>query len=383
MTTQQTRSISIYIHVPFCRARCIYCTFPTRPAGPATQTRYIEGLTREILGWFESNPGYTVRTVYVGGGTPSTLNHGDIEHLLDTIREVAPDAGEITFEVNPHADDLPKLPTLINNGVNRLSIGVQSFNDEELSVAGRLHDSDDARNFINECRKLGYRNISVDLIHGLPGQTLKSFGQTLDEAIKFSPEHISLYGLSVESESRLARLPERQFRTLDLPDGDGQASMYELARSKLIEAGYNLYEISNLAKPGFECDHNLVYWVGGEYVGFGPGATSYVNGARYRRISNVDQYLAVQDQSKNTIEFIESLSSRRAAAEAIVMGLRLAGGIDRKGIETRYGVKLTDLVGEALYKYESLGLLEISEDNIRLADKAYFVSNTIFRDIIQ
>ncbi len=347
------------------------------------QTDYTERLTCEIEGYFESNPGYEVRTVYVGGGTPSTLGTGDIELLLETIRRIAPAALETTFEVNPHLDDLLKIPVLLKNGVNRLSIGVQSFDDGELAIAGRLHDAGEAREFIGACRDYGCSNMSFDLIHGLPGQTVQSFGMSLEESVKFDPEHMSLYGLSVESESRLARLPEKQFRSLALPDGDNQAEMYHLARRLLGEAGYEQYEISNFAKPGFSCRHNLVYWSGGEYMGFGPGATSYVNGARFRRISDVDNYLSAQSNGKNTVEFMESLSTRRAAAEALVMGLRLAEGIDRHGIETRFGIKITDLVGEALIKYQEQGLLEVSEDTIRLTDRAYFISNAIFRDFIQ
>jgi len=383
MSTQETRSIAVYIHVPFCRARCLYCAFPSRPAGPTTQTQYIEDISREIINFFDNRPELTVRTVYVGGGTPSTLNTGDIEILLKTIHEIAPRAGEITFEVNPHADDLPKIPSIIQNGVNRLSIGVQSFNDEELSMAGRLHDSEDTRTFIRSCRELGITNISFDLIHGLPVQTLDSWKSTLRETIGFAPEHVSLYGLTVESDSRLGRLSEKQFRSLDLPDGDNQASMYDLARSLLIKAGYEQYEISNFAKPGYECAHNLAYWTGDEYIGFGPGATSYVNGARFRRLADVDGYIDAQVNGKNTVEFLESLSTRRAAAEALVMGLRLSKGINRRGIETRFGIRLTDLVGEALDRYREQGFIEIDDETIRLNESAYFVSNSIFRDLIQ
>jgi len=383
MEATTTRPIALYVHVPFCRARCLYCAFPSRPAGPSTQTHYIEKLCLEIERYFSANPDVKVETVYVGGGTPSTLGKGDIELLLETIRRVAPDVVEMTFEVNPHEDDLPKIPILLENGVNRLSIGVQSFNDKELGLAGRLHSADDSRSFIKACREFGCSNVSFDLIHGLPSQSVDSFGESIEETLEFEPEHVSLYGLTVESGSRLGSLPERQFRGLMLPDGDTQAEMYDLARERLREAGYGQYEISNFAKPGFDCRHNLAYWSGGEYIGFGPSATSYVNGARFRRVSDVDRYLAAQDDGRNTVEFWESLSTRRAAAEALVMGLRMSCGIDRRKIETRFGVKLTDLVGEALEKYCEQGLLEVDEDNIRLTDRAYFVSNAIFRDFIQ
>ncbi len=383
MTATQTRSVSLYIHVPFCRARCLYCAFPARPAGPSTQTQYVECLCGEMEKYFESAPDARVDTVYVGGGTPSTLGIGDLELLLAAVRQLAPDASEITMEVNPHPDDLPKIPILLENGVNRLSIGVQSFNDEELSLAGRLHDSEDTRQFIKACRECGCSNMSFDLMQGLPGQDIESFRSSLEEATGFEPEHISLYSLTVESESRLGRLPERQFRTLNLPDGDDQARMYDLARQMLRAAGYEQYEISNFSKPGYRCRHNMVYWSGGEYVGFGPSATSYVGGARFRRISNVDGYLEAQAQGKNTIEFMESLCSRRSAAEALVMGLRLSSGIDPKRIETRFGVKLTDLVGEALEKYRDEGLLVMDDESIRLTEGAYFVSNAIFREIIK
>jgi len=319
----------------------------------------------------------------VGGGTPSTLGAGDLELLLETIRKLAPNAEEVTVEANPHPDDIEKIPILLEHGADRLSIGVQSFNDTELNLAGRLHDADDTRKFILACSEYGAENISFDLIHGLPKQTLKTWRQTLEETIEFEPEHISLYSLTVEPGSRLSRLPERQFRALDLPGGDTQAEMYSIARRMLSDAGYEQYEISNFAKPGYGCRHNIIYWSGGEYIGFGPSAASYMNGARFRRTADVDNYLEAQDNGKNTIELMESLSSRRAAAEALIMGLRMSRGINRRSLETRYGVNLTDLVGEALEKYSGEGLIEMSDDTIRLTDRAYFVSNTIFREIVQ
>ena len=382
MTAKTTRPLALYVHVPFCRARCLYCAFPTRPAGPETQTGYIERLCDEMHRYFETNPTWSVRTVYVGGGTPSTLNKADIGQLLDTIGNITPKAEEITFEVNPHFDDLPKLPLLIEKGVNRLSVGVQSLNDNELAIAGRLHTADDARRFLAACREVGFNNISIDLIHGLPEQTFDSFRSTLEETIDFAPEHVSLYVLSIESGSRMGRLPKGMLGGLHIPDGDVQADMYDLSRERLTDAGYQQYEISNFAKPRFNCMHNLAYWSGDEYLGFGPGAASYIDGARYRRISNVDAFLAAQRDGKNTVEFLECLSTHRAAAEALVMGLRMSVGINRRSIETRFGVNLTDLCGEALNRYEEQGLLEMDEEIIRLTDRAYFVSNAIFRDII-
>jgi len=383
MATRNSRSLSLYLHVPFCRARCLYCAFPSRPAGPSTQTHYIERLCGEVLSYCESNPQFSFKTVYVGGGTPSTIGNGDIEYLLQHINRIAPDAEEITFEVNPHVDDIPKLPALHANGVTRLSIGIQSFNDNELSIAGRLHNSDDTREFIKSCREIGFDNVSFDFIHGLPGQILESFQSSLETGIEYNPEHISLYGLSVESESRLGRLSPSQFRGLDIPSGDEQADMYMMARNILGNNGYSQYEISNFAKPGFECRHNIVYWTGGEYIGFGPGAVSYVDGVRFKRIADVSGYLEAQEAGKNTIEVLESLSSGRAAAEALIMGLRLATGVSMSRLETKYGIRLTDLVGEAIEKYSNAGLMEVRDDEVRLTDKAYFISNSIFSDLVQ
>jgi oxygen-independent coproporphyrinogen III oxidase len=382
MTAKSLRPLALYIHVPFCRARCLYCAFPSRAAGPVTQTGYIENLSGEIEKYFETNPGWLVNTVYIGGGTPTVMSSADIKTLMAVVTRIAPDAQEITIEANPHADDLAKIPTLRSSGANRISIGVQSFDDTELGIAGRLHSSVDAHRFLETCREAGFDNISLDLIYGLPNQTIESFQKTLKEAIRFNPEHISLYGLAFESDSRLGRLPERQIHGLGLPDGDRQAEMYDLARLMLKESGYNQYEISNFARPGFECRHNIAYWVGDNYIGFGPGAASYIDGARFKRISNVDVYIATISQGKNTVEYLENLSTHRAAAEALIMGMRLSGGIDRNVIETRFGIKVTDLCGEALEKYRVAGLVEMSEDMIKLTDSAYFVSNAIFRDII-
>ncbi len=382
MDGKPDRSIALYLHIPFCRARCLYCAFPTRPAGHTTQTRYIENLCRETKSFFLINPKYTIDTVYVGGGTPSILFEGDIRLLLDMIHDLAPDVTEITFEVNPHVDDLPKIPVLLENGVNRFSVGVQSFNDHELDIIGRLHTADDAREFLNAARSLGCENISIDLIHGLPKQDTAIFEKSLNETLEFNPEHISLYGLTIEPDSRMGCLSNAQLRELETPDGDSQAEVYDFARQKFTDAGFEQYEISNFAKPGFQCRHNISYWSGREYVGFGPGATSYINGARYKRITDVDRYLDTLQERKNTIQFVENLSTNRAAAEALVMGLRLSGGIKRSGIENRFGIKITDLVGEALIKYKEQGYLEVDDDTIRLTNRAYFVSNTIFSDMI-
>ena len=383
MTDETLRPLGLYIHIPFCRARCLYCRFPARPAGTFTQTRYVENLSEEIRKWFSANPGWSVRTIYIGGGTPSTLSSSDIELLLKTIKELCPGVEEITFEANPHPDDIAKISTLYKNGVNRLSVGVQSFIDSELGDSGRLHTADDTRIFLKECRNVGFTNISLDLIHGLPKQTVQSFELSLNEAIEFGPEHFSLYGLMVESDSRLGELSPSVVAKLEIPDGDTQASMYDIARKSLSENGYSQYELASFSLPGRECAHNLLYWSGNEYIGFGPGAASYISGARFKRIYDVNTYLDAQEAGKNTIEYLESLSSDRAAAEAIVMGLRRTQGIDRKSIETKYGIKLTDICGDVIDRYEKAGLLEVADDSIRLKDTAYFVSDAIFRDIIR
>ncbi|HEX9746581.1 MAG TPA: radical SAM family heme chaperone HemW [bacterium] len=377
------RSLGVYIHIPFCRARCLYCRFPARPAGTFTQTKYVENLVKEIGRWFSSDRGWMVDTIYVGGGTPSTLGSADMELLMKKVMANSPMAVEVSYEVNPHPEDINKIAILRKNGVNRLSVGVQSFNDVELGQSGRLHNSDDTRAFLKRCREEGIDNLSADLIHGLPKQTIESFRESLEELIDFGPEHVSLYGLMTESDSRLGELPEALIPSLSLPDGDDQASMYDLAREKMQEAGYIQYEIANFAKPGFECRHNMAYWSGGEFIGFGPGAASYIDGARFKRIYDVNKYLDALDGEKNTIEYFESLSSDRAAAEAVVMGLRKTEGISLNSIETRYGIKLNEIIGDVFSRYHDAGLLDIADDNVRLNDKAYFLSDAIFREIIR
>jgi oxygen-independent coproporphyrinogen-3 oxidase len=382
MNAKIVRPLALYIHVPFCRARCLYCSFTSRPAGPSTQAEYIERLIFEVEKYFASNPGWSIDTVYIGGGTPSMMSVPDIRRLMSTVTGLAPRAVEITFESNPHPDDIDKLEALRASGANRISVGVQSFDDTELGLAGRLHTSGDAERFLDACRKAGFDNLSIDLIHGLPNQSPDSFRKSLERAVEFHPEHLSLYGLSIEPTSRLGRLPERLVSGLRIPDGDTQAEMYDFARYYLAEVGYGQYEISNFALPGYECRHNLVYWSGIDYIGFGPGAASYIDGARFRRISDIDLYLSAQREGKNTVEYLENLSSERAAAEALVLGLRRAGGVDRRTIETRYGIKLTDLCGEAIERHREAGLLEVNDDNIKLSERAYFISNAVFRDII-
>jgi oxygen-independent coproporphyrinogen-3 oxidase len=382
MNAKIVRPLAVYVHIPFCRAKCLYCSFASRPAGPTTQAEYIERLNLEMDRYFGSNPGWSVDTIYVGGGTPSMMSVSDIRHLMGALTRLAPQAVEITFESNPHPDDIGKLKVMRDLGVNRISVGVQSFDDTELGLAGRLHTSADAERFLEACRDAGFDNLSIDLIHGLPNQSLESFRKSLERAVEFGPEHLSLYGLSVDPESRLGRLPERLMTGLKIPDGDSQAEMYDFARHYLADAGYRQYEISNFARPGFECRHNLVYWSGIDYIGFGPGAASFIDGVRFRRVSDVDLYLSAQRQGRNTVEYLENLSSERAAAEALVLGLRRSTGVDRKVFETRFGIKLTDLCGEAIERHREAGLLEVNDDNIRLSERAYFISNAVFRDFI-
>jgi len=316
-------SLGIYVHVPFCRTRCRYCDFYRVGENRERMGLFLAALRREIDGWSALH-GRPVETVFFGGGTPSLLAPEEIERVLLLLARrfaLAPDA-EITVEANPSDLDLARLQALRACGVNRLSVGVQSFSDRELALLGRRHDAARAARVVGEARASGFANLSLDLMLAIPGQTEASFRRSLARAVDLAPDHLSLYLLEVHAGSEIDGL--RRERARLFPGEEAQRRRYLATRERLGAAGYEHYEISNFARPGFACRHNLRYWRGEDWLGLGPAAHSLVDGRRFRHPADLGAWLA------------DPLASEPLpcdpAAERVYLGLRLAEGIDESAL---------------------------------------------------
>jgi oxygen-independent coproporphyrinogen-3 oxidase len=363
--------LGLYLHIPFCRAKCSYCDFYSLPHSKERMDDYAAALGRHLKEVAPRAACYRADTIYFGGGTPSYFGHKRLIRLMHTIRKqyhVTRDA-EITLEANPDsACDLRALRALRRAGFNRISLGVQSADDELLKRVGRIHTWDQVVRAVETIRAAGFSNLSLDLIYGLPGQTMDRWRDTLEKVIALAPEHLSCYGLKVEPGTPLYERRDRE----DLPDDDAQADMYLWAVEALARAGYEQYEISNFAREGFASRHNLKYWHMDEYAGFGPGSHSDFGGVRYGYVRDLEGYLA----GKLELSEVRRIPPRERSMEYIMLSLRLAEGIDRKTFEGRYLRPFAPL--EQLFlTYESHGLARRTAGGWRLTPKGFLVSNQI------
>jgi len=318
------KNLAAYIHIPFCVKKCAYCDFNSIPLkANSIGSSYINALIRDINRHDAScEKKYRVDTIYLGGGTPSVLSPADISKVLKTLGTAfsLKRGAETTIEVNPGTVTYPKLKAYSDIGINRLSIGAQSFIDRELTLLGRIHTAKETYATCAAARAAGFNNISLDLIFGLPGQDSDSLRYSLGEILRLSPEHISTYSLTVEKGTPLARTIAQE--KLPHPDQEVQADMFRSIIRTLEKYGYRHYEISNFAKNGYESKHNQAYWTGKEYIGFGAGAHSYIGGVRSANTKDVSQYIA-----RNRIKRSRKLSPDEQSRERIVLGLRMRGGI--------------------------------------------------------
>jgi oxygen-independent coproporphyrinogen-3 oxidase len=368
--------ISIYFHLPFCRHRCTYCTFTSFIGRKADTPAYTEALKMEVA--HRANGGM-VSTVYFGGGTPSSLPANMLSGILASVRNgwYMDREAEITLEVNPGDADTAFLTTLRQAGVNRLSIGVQSFNDEELMLLGRHHTTEEATTVVVAARQAGFDNISLDLMFGLPGQSVTMFSNSLRQAIALAPEHVSLYPLSLEAGTPLAtRVAQAQ---IPCPDSDITADQYQLAGNLLARRGYVQYEISNWSRPGHECRHNLTYWMNRPYLGFGVAAHSYENRRRYANTTSLDTYLgALTRGTMPPLELEETLDPDLVLAETLILGLRLNRGVITDEIRSSFGIDLQNRFGAATDEVAELGLIDRLASRWKLTARGRFLSNEVF-----
>jgi oxygen-independent coproporphyrinogen-3 oxidase len=351
----------LYIHIPFCVRKCDYCAFYSEVSGDwKKQHLFFQSLEKEII---NLSADFLPDTVFIGGGTPTAPDFQTLERYFPMFGRFGP--AEFSVEVNPGTVDAQKLALLKRSGVNRLSIGMQSFDVHCLKTLGRIHSAEQAEAAFCLARATGFKNISLDLMFGIPGQTMQMLDADLDRALSLGPEHIAIYNLMYEEGTPLAeRDPVRL-------DEELEREMYDHIRTRLKEAGFEHYEISNFAKPGFECRHNLLYWTGGEYIGCGPAAHSHWNGARWANVADLDDYCANGPRK----EFEETLDPDAKERETLVMGLRLL-----RGVEVSSNVwKNCATVFQTL---EKEGLLVIDEYRVRLSDEALFVSDAVFAELV-
>ena len=364
-------TLGLYIHIPFCKAKCAYCDFYSLAHSEEKMDAYMAALLRHLEEVAPRAAGMQVDTVYFGGGTPSYLGAARLCRILQTVLrryDVARDA-EITLEANPDsAGDWKELRRLRRAGFNRLSLGVQSTDDTLLRRIGRVHTYEQVQQAVKAARQAKFTNLSLDLIYGLPGQTVEDWQRTLADAVALGPEHLSCYGLKLEEGTPLWQ----QRQTLTLPDDDAQADMYLYTVAALGEMGYEQYEISNFAKPGKASRHNLKYWNMEEYAGFGPGAHSDFGGVRYGYVRDIDSYIA----GKLVLSESENDSTLARDYEYVMLSLRTAAGIDRQTFEKRYRQRFQPM--ETLFEqYEKAGLALPTEGGWRLTPKGFLVSNSI------
>jgi oxygen-independent coproporphyrinogen-3 oxidase len=375
--------------MPFCTAKCGYCDFNSYAGHDHLIPSYTQTLLKDAALWRGALDGRKVTTVFFGGGTPSLTPLHQMIELMDGLRSafnIASDA-EVSLEANPGSLGLEYLRGLRETGFNRLSIGVQSFDDDELVALDRIHSASDAMAAFDAARGAGFDNVNLDLIYGLPEQPLARWQANLEQALRLAPEHLSLYALTIEEGTPLARDIARGRTTA--PDPDVQADCYEWTQDRMARAGYEHYEISNWARMGYRCAHNLIYWNHGEYLGLGAGAHSFLDGARFgmallpnRYAELVDESAAAADGRMRHIATAETVDSRLAAADALILGLRLLDGVDVNSYTRRFGASPEDLYGETLSEFEGYGIIEQTSTHLRLTSRGRLLSNELFQRLL-
>lgn len=372
---------AVYVHIPFCPAKCNYCDFVSFPLAEtqAESRRYPALLKQELELWAQRLDFSGVQTLYFGGGTPTALPTDALLDILAAVqRHCTP--SEITVEANPATIDGAGLRRLRAGGCNRISIGVQSFDDANLRRMGRLHGAADSRKLIEEARQAGFCHISIDLIYGLPGQTLAAWQQDLATALALDIDHISLYGLSLSPDSPWGQALNRG--EMELPDSDICADMLEHTLAATAGAGFEHYEISNFARPGHACRHNLAYWQRLDYLGLGLAAASCLGRERFCNLKTLPAYAAALAAGGLPVEERESLSEAELYSEAMFLGLRLLAGVSLPAFQARYGVDPQSYFAEAIEENLRQGLLEKSGQRLRLSRRGFFLANTVFASFL-
>lgn len=372
------KETSLYIHIPFCKQKCFYCDFPSYARKDELIKDYIFALCKEIE---EKCKEYKIRSLFVGGGTPTYLNEEELEKLMDTIKGLDFIANaEKSIECNPGTVNEKKLTIMKNGGINRLSFGLQTTNDKLLKSIGRIHNFEEFKRNYYLARKIGFKNINIDMMFGLPKQTVKDWIASLEEIVKLNPEHISAYGLIIEEGTAFYKLYEED--KLLLPLEEAERTMYNEGRKFLIESGYHQYEISNYAKEGKECFHNKVYWRCEDYIGVGSSASSFVENKRTKNLNNLEEYIKEINKNEKTFEEEHENTIEDNMEEFMFMGLRMIEGIDEVEFENRFGIGIDDLYKAVIDKNIKKGLLIRKGGKIYLSQVGIELSNVVMSDMI-
>lgn len=400
----QKKELELYVHIPFCVRKCHYCDFLSAPADETTKERYVQALCREIASYKDMAAEYHISTVFFGGGTPSLLSIKQFEQIVGAIKNTffhydnkdnVPEeatmsedsAGlpqiEFTVECNPGTLTEELLTGMRKLGVNRLSIGLQSADNEELKLLGRIHSYEDFLESFRLARAAGFDNINVDLMQALPEQTVQSFGNTLKKVIALQPEHISAYSLIIEENTRFFEWYGED--SDKLPSEDTERCIYKMTQEKLKEAGYIQYEISNYAKPEYECRHNCGYWTGAEYLGLGLGASSYIKGSRFEQTTRLSEYLtgySAGGEGQVGHKNHHKLSLQESMEEFMFLGLRMCKGISRTEFAKRFEIPYDKVYGAVTARLLQQGLLQEEGESLWLTELGRDLSNRVLAEFL-
>ena len=369
----------IYIHIPFCISKCPYCSFTSFTPDKVPEEEYVSALLKEIRARYSETASSDVRTVYFGGGTPSLISPGGISNILSELfKKFKLTNPEITIEANPCTVDMERLRGYKNSGINRISIGIQSFNDRLLLNLGRTHSSKEAFNAFESARTAGFDNIGIDLIHSIGGESLQDWKDDLKEAVTLHPEHISAYNLTIEEGTPFHHSQEKGL--LVLPPEEDQTEMLLETIEILCAAGYEHYEVSNYALPGFRSQHNQIYWKGGDYFGFGVSAHSYYKKGWGVRLANsplLTDYLNLINKNGTAVVEEDILTKEKAMGEVVFLGLRMMEGVNVKDFEQRFGIKIEAVYKDAIEELTTEELLLYDNDYLKLTRKGLLFSNDV------
>ena len=376
------KEIGLYIHIPFCKQKCAYCDFISFEGREADMDGYVTTLIGELKGWHNSLKEYHIQSIFFGGGTPSLLSRFQLDAIMQEIHRYfnVESSAEITIEANPGTLNKEKLSYYLKSGINRLSIGLQAWQNELLTTLGRIHRREEFLENYFEARNAGFENISVDLMFGLPKQGFQDWEETLEQILLLRPEHISTYSLKIEEGTPFDRLYGQG--KLLLPDEELERSMYHYTITLLGQHGYRHYEISNFAQNGKESLHNKIYWKNEEYIGVGVGAHSFFNKVRFSNTKDMNTYRDLIKNHKSPMVEQARISSEEEMAETMFLGLRMMEGIDLKDFQRRYQVNLMEKYENQISEFVKQSLLVVAGDKLRLTQRGIDVSNRVFASFL-
>lgn len=373
---------AVYIHIPFCTNKCFYCDFNSYVLKDQPVMDYLHALDREMELTVQQTPPGVIKTIFVGGGTPTVLKPDEMAFFLKSVRKHFPHWDkniEFSMEANPGTTDKDKLQVMKEGGVNRVSFGVQAFQNELLSGIGRIHNVDDVYRSLENARAVGLNNLSVDLMFGLPNQTVEMLGESIRKALELNLPHYSIYSLKVEENTLFHTLFNKN--KLPLPSEEDELEMYLLLMSEMEAAGYNQYEISNFAKPGMESRHNITYWRNEDYYGLGAGAHGYVKRQRHINIKGVNPYVEASRNGLPRLDTFE-ITVQEAMEDFMMVGLRMRDGVSDQAFRAQFGSSMEEIFAPSLHKMMNAGLLEREGDIYRLSKQGILFGNDVFGEFV-